>query len=228
MAQPKLNPTGENTYTIAGGDFTQALAEAERLQSAGEIEQACNMRLGAVQRLMAMLPDDEVVELDWEDAHSRDAIMLLDLSAIDHFLAADWEMCAAMWETLLDLDPEDHLAASRRLAYAYVALEEWELFDETMRDIPDRSVDRALLALWSEWRRNGRLPEGELRYLARNFGAHLRELVAEGHPVDDAYLRDIETPRPAPDTLARELWLQTEHIWTLFPDFITALREATR
>jgi hypothetical protein len=226
--EAKLCPTAENTYRIAGGDFAHALAEAQHQQEAGEVERACNTRLAAVQRLMELLPDDEVVEMDWEDDATREAMVLVDLSAIDHFLAADWEMCAAMWETLLDLDPEDHLGASRRLAYAYVALGEWELFDETLGDIPDRSVDRTLLSLWSGWRRNGRLDEGELRRFAGRFGAYMNEFTADRHPVDDAYVRDIEAPRPAPEALARELWLQTEHIWALFPDFIPALRAAAK
>ncbi|EKC44348.1 hypothetical protein OBE_17529, partial [human gut metagenome] len=34
----------------------------------------------------------------------------------------------------------------------------------------------------------------------------------------------IESERPSVQAQARELWLRTENLWTLFPDFIAALR----
>ncbi|HJF89703.1 MAG TPA: tetratricopeptide repeat protein, partial [Alistipes onderdonkii] len=46
------------------------------------------------------------------------------------------------------------------------------------------------------------------------------------HPADDAYLRDIEGERPSVQAQARELWLQTENLWVLWPGFIAALRAA--
>ena len=36
-------------------------------------------------------------------------------------------------------------------------------------------------------------------------------------------VRDIEGERPSAAAQARELWLQTEILWTRFPDFIRAL-----
>ena len=44
------------------------------------------------------------------------------------------------------------------------------------------------------------------------------------HPADGQYLEDIESERPSVQAQARELWLRTENLWTLFPDFIAALR----
>ena len=49
---------------------------------------------------------------------------------------------------------------------------------------------------------------------------------AAEHPADDAYLRDIEGERPSVQAQARELWLQTENLWVLWPGFIAALQAA--
>ncbi len=232
MQKAELKPTPANTYRIVyheGGsgvpcDFGRALEISRQQEAAGDIEGACNTRFEAFQQLMDLIPDSTDMELDWDDEDSRDAMLLINYSAIDHFLVGDFEMCAAMLEMLLELDPEDHFEASKRLAYAYVALEEWELFDEVINDVSDKYADKELLALWSEFRRTGRLPEGELRRFKRSFAVYFNEFTADAHPVDEAYLRDIENEKPSPKTLARELWLQTEHLWTLFPGFIEALR----
>lgn len=232
MQRAELKPTPNNTYRIVyheegSGvpcDFGRALELSQRQEAAGGIEQACNTRFEAFQNLMELIPDSTDLELDWDDENSRDAMLLINYSAIDHFLVGDFEMCAAMLEMLLELDPEDHFEASKRLGYAYVALEEWELFDEVINDISDKYADKELLALWSEFRRNGRLPEGEMRHFKRTFGVYFNEFVSDTHHVDEAYLKDIENEKPSRETLARELWLQTEHLWVLFPGFIDALK----
>lgn len=238
MKRALLKPTRDNNYRIvyvdenqtAGDgvdcDFGAALELSQEEERRGEIEKACNTRFDAFQLLMELIPDSTDVELDWDDENSRNAMLLINFSAIDHFLVGDFEMCAAMLEMLLELDPEDHLEASKHLGYAYVALEEWELFDEVINDISDKYADKELLAIWSEFRRNGKLPEGEIKHFKRSFGVYFDEFTAEEHPVDEAYLKDIEADRPSKQALARELWLQTEHLWTLFPGFIEALRSA--
>ena len=235
MRKAELKPTPANTYRIVYNegdtgvpcDFGRVLEVSQRQEAAGEIEQACNTRFEAFQQLMELIPDSTDLELDWDDTNSRDAMLLINYSAIDHFLVGDFEMCAAMLEMLLELDPEDHFEASKRLAYAYVALGEWELFDEVINDISDKYADKELLALWSEFRRHGRLPEGELRHFKRTFTVYFNEFIADTHPIDEAYLKDIENEKPLRVTLARELWLQTEHLWALFPGFIEALKANT-
>ncbi len=234
MKKALLQPTPDNTYRIvyqqSGGsvqcDFSQALATSQQQEQQGDIEGACNTRYAAFQSLMELIPDTTDIELEWNDENSRNAILLVSYSAIDHFLVGDFEMCAAMLEMLLELDPEDHLEASKRLAYTYVALEEYELFDEVINDISDKYADKELLSLWCEFRRKGTIPEGELHHFKRSFAVYYKEFTAEEHPVDEAYLKDIESQRPSRETLARELWLQTEHLWQLFPGFIEALRAA--
>ena len=235
MEKPQLTPTAENTYKIvypAGRgkdypyDFGGALAASREQERRGEIEAACNPRYAAFQRLLEVIPDDEEVTLEWEDENNQSAMLLVSCSAIDHFLVGDFEMCAGMLEMLLDIDPEDHLEATKTLAYAYVALEEYELFDEVINDISDKYPEKEILKLWSEFRRNGVLPQGELIHFRKSFSVFFSEFTADGHEVTPEYLADIESDRPSRETLARELWLQTEHLWSLFPGFIEALRAA--
>lgn len=56
------------------------------------------------------------------------------------------------------------------------------------------------------------------------FAPYFAEFTADEHPADGQYLEDIESERPSVQAQARELWLRTENLWTLFPDFIAALR----
>lgn len=229
--KPQLVPVGEQEYKIELGplrggewDFGKALEQSIGLEKEGDIERACNLRYDAFQRLLELIPDEGECSLSWDDETSRYALLLVNYSAIDHFLIGDFEMCAGMLELLLELDPEDHLEASKNLAYCYVALEEYELFDEVVNDISDKYPENGLLKMWSEFRRNGKLPEGEYIHFKKSFPVFLAEFTATEHPTDEAYISAIESPRPSKEVLARELWLQTEHLWRLFPDFIEALK----
>ena len=132
-------------------------------------------------------------------------------------------MAAGLMEMLLDLDPEDHLEATTPLAFSYVALEEYELFGEVINDISDKYPEKEILKLWSEFRQTGALPQGELIHFKKSFPVFYAEFIANHHEITAEYLTDIESEKPTRQTLARELWLQTEHLWHLFPGFIEAL-----
>ena len=230
MPHAYLEPTPDQTFRIVRDDdprglydFRAAIDTSRSLERAGDIEGACNLRYEAFRRLYDLLPEGEETILDWHDAASCAAVELANLSAIDHFLVGDWEMAAGIFEFVLEIDPEDHLEATTRLAYVYLAMDEFDSFDEIINDISDKHADRQVLMLWSEWRRAGRLPEGNLVRFKTRFAPYYREFTADGHPVSPEYLANIDSDRPSPEALARELWLQTEHLWTLFPDFIEAL-----
>jgi tetratricopeptide (TPR) repeat protein len=231
MSHVYLEPTADQTLRIVTDndpkglyDFRRAIDSSRKLERAGDIEGACNLRYEAFRRLYDLLPEGEETILDWHDPASRAAVELANLSAIDHFLVGDWEMAAGIFEFVLEVDPEDHLEATTRLAYVYLAMGETDSFDDVINDISDKYPDRQVLMLWSEWRRAGRLPEGNLVRFKTRFAPWYREFTADEHPVTPEYLADIDSDRPSPEALARELWLQTEHLWTLFPDFIEALR----
>lgn len=231
MKRGYLSPTTEQTFEIRVGDdglsnFAQILKKSQYLQSKGSVEEACNLRFEAVKTLQEILGDEDEVWLEWGDENSRSAIEIVRLSGIDHFLIGDFEMSSALLEMALDLDPEDHLECSNLLAYDYLAMEEFELFDEVINDISDKYASRTLLLLWSSYLRDGMLPVGELHAFKSRFKGYYNEFVAEEHLADEEYLRDIEGERPSVAAQARELWLQTESLWRLYPNFIEALRRA--
>ena len=227
MQKASLNPTPDQTFEVIGEgpyDFVRVLRHSRELQQSGDVEGACNERFKAFQRLAELIPEQEEVILEWNHRNSRAALELIEASAIDHFLINDFEMSAALLEMLLELDPEDHLEGSELLAFDYLAMDEQELFDEVINDISDKSASRELLLLWSAYRRDGRLPQGELKRFRTRFAPYLAEFAAAEHPADDVYLRDIESERPSVAAQARELWLKTENLWVLWPGFIDALR----
>lgn len=233
MPLASLEPNHDQTFRIVPSDdpkglydFTKTIELSRSQERAGDVESACNTRYEAFQRIFGLLPEGEEIILDWHDKNSQAAVIVVNFSAIDHFLVGDWEMAAAMFELVLEIDPEDHLEVTTRLAYTYLAMGETESFDEIINDISDKYADRQVLMLWSEWQRTGCLPEGNMMRFRSRFTPYFSEFTADLHPVDDAYLADIDSERPSPEALARELWLQTEHLWTLFPGFVSALRSA--
>lgn len=229
MKKAELVPTANQTFELSGRgeyDFVSTLERSYRLQAENRIEEACNVRYSAVQRLMELLPDDEEVILEFGHRNSRAALELVSASAVDHFLIGDFEMSAALCELLLELDPEDHLECIALEGFCYVALGEYELFGEIAGDIADSAPEKQILKLWSAFRQSGELPENEMRTLRERFSALFDEFTADSHPVDDGYLTDSQSERPSRRASARRLWLQTEHLWAQFPDFIAALRNA--
>lgn len=231
MQKAVLNPTPEQTFELVGEgpyNFVKVLAHSRELQAAGQVEAACNERYQAFQRLAELLPDEEEINLEWNHRNSQAALELIYASAVDHFLINDFELSAALLELLLELDPEDHLEGSELLAFDYLAMDEEELFDEVINDVSDKAASRSVLLLSSAYRRSGELPDGELRRFRERFGAYWAEFTATEHPADGVYLRDIESERPSQQAQARELWLKTEHLWALWPDFIEALRAAAK
>ena len=222
MQKAYLEPTPDQTFEVVGEgpyNFAKVLARSREMQAAGDIEGACNERFQAFQRLAELIPEDEEVNLEWNHRNSRAALELI-------FASADFEMSAALLEMLLELDPEDHLEGSELLAFDYLAMDEQELFDEVINDVSDKHPGREVLLLWSAFRRSGKLPEGELQRFRTRFAPWFAEFTADEHPADEAYLLDIGSERPSPAAQARELWLQTENLWVLWPGFVDALRAA--
>jgi hypothetical protein len=104
-------------------------------------------------------------------------------------------------------------------------MQEYDLFDEISNDISDKQPEKHLLMMWAEYRRTGTIPEGEFRLLSFKHRLFFEEFRAVEHPIDDDYLQGLEAEPPTRQALARQLWLQTENLWSLYPDFITALRD---
>ncbi len=224
-----LRPTTEQTYEISAHmrpdlNFRAILDRALKYQNEGELQRACELRFKAAQTLQDALPEDEEVVLEWNDQNSRAALEVLYLSGIDNFLVADYELSSALLELSLELDPEDHYEATNLLAYNYLALGEFELFDEIINDVSDKHPSRMLMLLWSSHLRDGVIAQRELLAFKSRYNPFYEEFTGNTHIVDESYLKDIESERPTKAAQARELWLQTEHLWQEYPEFIDALK----
>lgn len=224
-----LTPTSNQTFEIVGRgeyDFDSILHHSYELQEQDhDVEAACNERFYAFQRIVAILPEDEEIILEWEHPNTRAALEIIYASAVDHFLINDFEMAAGMFEMLLDLDPEDHMGCVITLAFCYVAMEEYELFDDIANDISDKQPEKHLLLMWADFRRTGKIPDGEFRLLSFKHRLFFEEFRAVDHPIDEEYLHGLEAETSTRQAQARQLWLQTENLWALHTDFIEALRE---
>ncbi len=162
---------------------------ADLLTESGEFAAACQLRFEGAQLLVDLFDDesDDLPTLEWDDPYTASALMNLHASAVDHFVTGDFEMAAAMLELLLDCDPEDHLSATETLIFCYIVLEEWELWEELLENLPAESLIRQLAAEWGAARRENRSPV---------LSATLRETLAlADHP----------------------LTRHTQHLWELFP-----------
>ena len=232
MARNSLKPTLAQNFRIslnkdAKGsepDFSAALARSHKAEQEGRWEEACEIRFAAVQHLVELFPEDEQIELDWEDNYTRDAVVLLYSSAVDFFLVGDWEMAAAQLEMVLDIDSDDHLEATSLLAFVYAAMGEWESLDDLLPDLDDKSPEKSLVVLWSGYLRTGEIDKKALTTFRRYHATYLEEWCAEEHPTDAKYVADISSDRPSREALARELWLQTEHLWRANGEFIAKLK----
>lgn len=224
-----LRPTAEQTFEISAQqrpdlNFRALLDRALKYQSEGDLQRACELRFKAAQTLQEALPEEDEIILEWSDKNSQAALEVLYLSGIDNFLVADYELSSALLELGLELDPEDHYEMTNLLAYNYLALGEFELFDEVINDVSDKHPSRMLMLLWSSHLRDGVIVQRELLAFKSRYNPFYEEFTSSAHPVDDNYIKDIESERPSKAAQARELWLQTEHLWREHPEFIDALK----
>ena len=225
MRTVELVPTADQTFCLRGGDFVRRLAESRRAEREGGIERACSMRFEAFRQIAAALPDDEEAVLEWNDANTRAAVETMYATAVDHFLIDDFEMSAAVCELLLEADPEDHCEATVLAAQNYAAMGEYDSFEAVAADMAEGSAVRCVLEMFVSHCRDGRIPPQAADEFRRRHAHHFAEFTAAEHPADGHYLRDIESADPSREAQARELWLRTENLWRLRPDFIEALRQ---
>lgn len=192
-----------------------------------DFKKACDVRFNACQKLMELFPEDDETDpvlLDFEKKENQSLLFLLQGSAIDHFLIHEYELAAALLETLIDLDEEDHLGVSQTLAYCYIALGEKESFDAILPDLDDKSAEKVLTKMWAQWHFDKKITTDLLDDFRKHHPAVYNEFTSNEHPVTEAYLTDIDSERPSRESRARLLWLQTEHLWQQFPEFIATLK----
>ena len=188
---------------------------ARQLFESGDVEQACRVRFeGCRQALESMPEDGETLPVDWDEGEADQAfVTIFGASGLDSYHFGDFEMAAGLFETALDLDPEDHYQVTPLLGYCYIMLGEWELLDEVMFDIPRESMDHELIGALAQYKKEGKAAKSSLSPEV------LAELSAEDHP--EVSLRDGPTPK---DEQARLLWFRAQPVLLSLPGFITALR----
>lgn len=223
----RFNPTTDQEFELEGSgkyNFVRSKAAINKLVAEGRYAEACEARYEAFMTLAEALPEDEAVPLSWNHANSRAAVSILYGSAVDHFRIGDLEMAMAQLELLLDSDPEDHFEAVNLLALCYVAMQEWEAFDELTIDLTDKSAEAVVARLWAAFVREGELDGSLLKLLSSRHKSYYEELLLDEHPDNETFRREISSERPTPRAEAREWWLLTEPLWSEFPEFIEALR----
>lgn len=223
----QFNPTADQMFELEGRgryNFVRHNEAISALVKEGRYDEACEARYEAFQLLVEALPEDEAMPLRWEHANSRAAVSVLYGSAVDHFRIGDLEMAMAQLELLLDCDPEDHFEGVNLLALCYVAMEEWDLFDDLLIDLTDKSAEAVVARLWASYRSSGEVDKTLLSLLKSRHKAYYEELCLEEHPDDDAFRRDIESERPSQRAEAREWWLLTEPLWREFSEFLAAIK----
>lgn len=221
-----IKPALSGMWQIQGGEyFSDMLRRARRMERSGEVVKACELRFEGAQQLLDMVGEEEV-RLDWNDAGARAAMEILYRSAADHLMIGEVEIAVALWESLLELDEEDHMEAVVPLAFAYVEIEDYECLEGAMFDISPKSPEYQLLLVWAEYRRTGGIERDALRQLRTRHKAWYAEFVAEQHSIDEAYMSDCRSERPSQQTEAREFWFATEPIWGRCADFVESIRKA--
>lgn len=223
MGKITLKPTENQNFILLGGDFQKRLDYAHKQESDGDFEGACNTRYKTFQQIVEVLPEDDIAELDFSHQNTRAAIEIIYGSAVDNFLAGDVELATAQLELLLECDSEDHIEATPQLALCYIALKEWECFEELLPDLGDKSPLRPLVEALAEFIRHRQISEDTLATLRRH-RLLCEELMREEHPADEAYLKDISSERPTQQALVREIYLRCEPLLAQYPDFVTHLR----
>jgi tetratricopeptide (TPR) repeat protein len=226
-AELQFNPTEDQTFELEGRgryNFVRHKERVDKLVAEGRYAEACEARYEAFQVVMEALPEDEAMPLRWEHANSRAAVSIIYGSAVDHFRIGDVEMAMAQLEMVLECDPEDHFESINLLALCYVAMQEWEAFDDIVIDLTEKSADAVVARLWASYRREGSVDKVLLSLLKSRFKAFYNELIAAEHPDDEAFRRDISSERPSQGAEAREWWLLTEPLWSEFPEFVEALK----
>ena len=225
----QFNPAADQSFELEGGakyNFVRYKDAIDKLVAEGRYAEACEARYEAFTLLAEAMPEEEAMPLRWEHANSRAALTIIYGSATDHFRIGDLEMCTAQLEMLLESDPEDHFEAVNLLALCYVAIEEWEAFDDLAIDLTDKSAEAVVARLWASLERDGEMDRELVKLLKSRHKEFYAELLAAEHPADDAFQKDIASEHPSRKAEAREWWLLTEPLWSEYPEFIDELRAA--
>ncbi|MCC8088783.1 MAG: tetratricopeptide repeat protein [Rikenellaceae bacterium] len=205
-------------------NFEAALALSNEFTDKGAVDKACGIRFEACQRINDLLPEDEEIELSWSVKENRTLIFLLNYSAVDHFIIGDFEVASALFETCLDVDPEDHLDCSKMLVYCYIALNDEEAYRAKLLNVDPKDMEVPLIELWASYRFNGGLDDNLLQNFKSSHPRLYKEFISDTHDAGGDYIKELDSGRMSHETRARQIWFKTEPLWERFGDFIVLLK----
>lgn len=124
----KVSPSSNNLYIVETDiDVRSELDKSNEMMDQGEVDKACQLRYDIVTEIMdALCEIEDDIELNMNNADNEAIVDILVKSAIDHYFISDFETSAAICETVLELDPEDHFGATPISGFCYAGLQEWD------------------------------------------------------------------------------------------------------
>ena len=223
MAKIVIRPQSGGLVRVEGVNYAQLLRRCEEQERGGNYASACEARFDAVQAFLDRV-GEEPVALDWEDQNSRSLLELIYRSASDHLQIGELEMAVALWESVIDMDEEDHFEATMILAFCYVALEDWDCLESARFDISPKMPEYHLLQLWERYIKSREIDQSALRELRTRHKMWWEEFTADEHPADEAYFADCRSERPSKRTEAREFWFATAPLWEDYREFLEKIK----
>ena len=223
MAKIVIRPQSGGLVRVEGVNYAQLLRRCEEQERGGNYASACEARFDAVQAFLDRV-GEEPVALDWEDQNSRSLLELIYRSASDHLQIGELEMAVALWESVIDMDEEDHFEATMILAFCYVALEDWDCLESARFDISPKMPEYHLLQLWERYIKSREIDQSALRELRTRHKMWWEEFTADEHPADEAYFADCRSERPSKRTEAREFWFATAPLWEGDREFLEKIK----
>lgn len=194
-------------------NFEAALELARRYAEKGDHDRACQVRFHAASEAVNALDDeDEYFELDWENPENQEFIEIITSSGTDFYMHGDFEMAAALFETALSLDSQDHVDVTPQLAFSYIAIDDWEGYESLKNDLGQGSMIEALVESFAAYRRGVELTKELPMEL-------VREIKAEEHDIDDDFIAQADKERVTKSVAARELWYRHMPVFEVFPEF---------
>lgn len=191
---------------------------AKRYAEAGDYDQACEVRFRAASEAIDALPEDEeYFELNWEDEEVQEFIEIIVASGTDFYMHGDFEMAAALYETALSLDSEDHLDVASSLALSYIAIEDWEGYEQLKDNFVPGSMIEALVENFAAFRQNRKANKKLPQEL-------LDEIAADEHIIDELFLAEVDKERVSKEVAARELWYRHMPVFEVYPQFRAQLK----
>lgn len=199
-------------------NFEVALELSKRYADNGDHERACEVRFRAASEAIEALPEDEeYMELDWEDEENQEFIEIITASGTDLYMHGDFEMAAALYETALSLDSQDHLDIASSLALAYIAIEDWDGYESLKNDFVQGSMIEALVENFAAFRQNTK-PKTKLPQEL------IAEIIATEHEISDTFLAEVDKERVSKNVAAREIWYRHLPIFEVYPQFTAQFR----